>query len=66
LPRPSAKREAIWIINADRLDLGRVGIAPDPELLCTGVARDLLLAKRAWFAHSRRHAPWADSRSGPG
>lgn len=27
--------------DADRLDLGRVGITPDPNLLCTDIARDL-------------------------
>ncbi len=41
--------------DADRLDLGRVGITPEPDLLCTNAARDLL----AW-AHDRairRHEP---------
>jgi uncharacterized protein len=28
--------------DADRLDLGRVGIAPKPELLCTDAARGLI------------------------
>jgi uncharacterized protein len=28
--------------DADRLDLGRVGITPDPDLLCTDAARDLI------------------------
>lgn len=28
--------------DADRLDLGRVGIIPKPELLCTDAARELL------------------------
>jgi uncharacterized protein len=28
--------------DADRLDLGRVGITPDPDLLCTDAARRLL------------------------
>jgi uncharacterized protein len=28
--------------DADRLDLGRVGITPEPELLCTDAARGLL------------------------
>ena len=35
--------------DADRLDLGRVGITPDPELLCTDAARELL--------------DWADARA---
>jgi uncharacterized protein len=38
---------ACW--DADRLDLGRVGITPDPARLCTQAARDLL--------------PWADQRA---
>lgn len=32
--------QACW--DADRLDLGRVGILPHPQLLCTDAARDLL------------------------
>ena len=36
--------------DADRLDLGRVGIRPDPRLLCTPAARDRKLI--AW-AHAR-------------
>jgi uncharacterized protein len=38
---------ACW--DADRLDLGRVGIKPIPSLLCTDVARELL--------------PWANARA---
>jgi uncharacterized protein len=30
--------QACW--DADRLDLGRVGIAPAPERLCTAAARE--------------------------
>lgn len=37
---------ACW--DADRLDLGRVGILPEPRLLCTDTARDLLM-----WAHER-------------
>ena len=37
---------ACW--DADRLDLGRVGIRPEPHLLCTDTARELL----GW-AHAR-------------
>ena len=33
---------ACW--DADRLDLGRVGITPDPRRLCTDAAREL----RGW------------------
>jgi uncharacterized protein len=32
--------QACW--DADRLDLGRVGITPEPDLLCTDAARELL------------------------
>lgn len=39
--------QACW--DADRLDLGRVGITPDPRRLCTDAARRLL--------------PWADARA---
>lgn len=38
---------ACW--DADRLDLGRVGITPDPGLLCTSAARELI--------------PWAHERA---
>lgn len=34
--------------DADRLDLGRVGIHPDPKYLCTPVARDPDYLERAW------------------
>ena len=33
--------------DADRLDLGRVGIRPDPARLCTGAARQLLCSNPA-------------------
>ena len=36
--------------DADRLDLGRVGVVPDPELLCTKLARDPLIL---WWAFRR-------------
>jgi uncharacterized protein len=41
--------------DADRLDLGRVGITPEPGLLCTDAARELL----AWADKRavRRHEP---------
>ncbi len=32
--------QACW--DADRLDLGRVGITPKPHRLCTEAARDLI------------------------
>lgn len=47
--------QACW--DADRLDLGRVGIKPVPQLLCTAAARSLV----AW-AHARAvsgHVPAA-------
>ena len=34
--------------DADRLDLGRVGIRPNPDYLCTDVARDPFLIDLAW------------------
>lgn len=34
--------------DADRLDLGRVGIRPDPARLCTPTARDPALIAWAW------------------
>ena len=36
--------------DADRLDLGRVGIVPDPRYLCTNAAKDRELLK---WAHER-------------
>lgn len=44
-----ATLQACW--DADRLDLGRVGITPQPRRLCTGAARGLL--------------PWAHARHEP-
>jgi uncharacterized protein len=35
---PDVTVRTCW--DADRLDLGRVGISPDPRLLCTPAARD--------------------------
>lgn len=55
--------------DADRLDLGRVGIRPDPLRLCTAAARDGVYLDRAWrrgVAHadrmraSRRKAWYSD------
>ena len=34
--------------DADRLDLGRVGIRPDPKRLCTAAARDPAMIDWAW------------------
>ena len=46
---------ACW--DADRLDLGRVGIRPDPRRLCTLAARNDAYLERAWrrgLAHAER------------
>jgi uncharacterized protein len=40
--------------DADRLDLGRVGIRPQPQLLCTEVAREPALVEWA-YQRSIRH-----------
>lgn len=34
--------------DSDRLDLGRVGIRPDPRYLCTSAAKDPERIERAW------------------
>jgi uncharacterized protein len=39
--------------DADRLDLGRIGIVPDPARLCTAAARDRKTIERA-YARSRK------------
>ena len=43
--------------DADRLDLGRVGIVPDPDLLCTSAARDAAIREWAW-RRSREGQVW--------
>jgi uncharacterized protein len=43
--------------DADRLDLGRVGIRPNPELLCTPAARDPAILNWAW-ERSRKGQIW--------
>jgi uncharacterized protein len=56
--------------DADRLDLGRVGIQPDPRYLCTPAARRAEVIEWAharslalqWAARGR--APWRSSRQG--
>lgn len=51
--------QACW--DADRLDLWRVGIVPDPERLCTAAARDLLNRRQdAWSADRCSVEPWLD------
>jgi uncharacterized protein len=44
--------------DSDRLDLGRVGIRPKPELLCTPAARDPVTLEWAW-KRSRKGRVWA-------
>ena len=45
--------------DADRLDLGRVGIRPDPEKLCTDAARNLISWANA-RAESGYEPRWVD------
>ena len=40
--------------DADRLDLGRVGIRPNPEYLCTAVAKETEVLKGAYLRSVRR------------
>ncbi|MFT4538729.1 MAG: hypothetical protein ACI841_000886 [Planctomycetota bacterium] len=47
--------------DSDRLDLGRIGIRPDPAYLCTAVARDPSVIKWAWLRSQR----WASFRRKP-
>ena len=47
--------------DADRLDLGRVGIRPDPMRLCTEAAKDPALVEFAW-CWSRGQARLRDVR----
>ena len=49
---PDATIRTCW--DADRLDLGRVGVTPHPSLLCTEAAKD------------RRMLAWADGRASMG
>jgi uncharacterized protein len=46
---------ACW--DADRLDLGRVGITPDPRYLCTAVAKDPVTIAWADDRARRREVP---------
>jgi uncharacterized protein len=43
--------------DADRLDLGRIGVRPDPARLCTEAARDRRTIQWAW-RRSRRRWGW--------
>jgi uncharacterized protein len=47
--------------DADRLDLGRVGITPLPERLCTATARDPEVIAWAWDRSLRRQNPRSEA-----
>ena len=49
--------------DADRLDLGRVGIRPDPRLLCTLPARQSEYIERAWHRARRGALSTGDGTS---
>ena len=51
LTEADATVQTCW--DADRLDLGRVGIQPRPDRLCTDAARDPLLFQRAYWRSVR-------------
>ncbi|MEQ8762509.1 MAG: hypothetical protein RL885_01185 [Planctomycetota bacterium] len=42
--------------DADRLDLGRIGVMPHPKYLCTDVAKDLAVIE---WAYARSQAGWS-------
>jgi len=50
--------------DADRLDLGRVGIEPDPALLCTEAARRPGILAWAWRRSISDESPTAEPRNG--
>ena len=43
--------------DADRLDLGRVGIRPHPKYLCTGAAKEPAMLSWAYERSITRHVP---------
>jgi len=52
--------------DADRLDLGRIGIIPDPARLCTSAARDPAMIEWAYWRSVRsRNSGRADFLPGP-
>jgi uncharacterized protein len=50
--------------DADRLDLGRVGIEPDPARLCTEAARRPEILAWAWRRSISDESPTAEPRNG--
>jgi uncharacterized protein len=52
--------------DADRLDLGRVGIEPDPALLCTEAARRPEVLEWAWQRSIGAESPAGQTRNGAG
>ena len=50
--------------DADRLDLGRVGIVPRPDRLCTAEARDPVLLDLAYRRSVRRARPGSSGEAG--
>ena len=50
--------------DADRLDLGRVGIKPDPAYLCTDIARDKATIEWSFARSIQNHRSKTDGRSG--
>ena len=40
--------------DADRLDLGRIGVYPKTELLCTATAKSALFIQRAWTLANKK------------
>ncbi len=52
--------------DADRLDLGRIGIRPDPSRLCAAPARNPAMIERAWrwsLGGARRPQQWLTADS---
>lgn len=47
--------------DADRLDLGRIGIRPDPRYLCTAAARESSVIEWAYGRSLSRHARRRDA-----
>ena len=65
---PPANMTVATCWDADRLDLGRVGIKPDPRLLCTPYARERSVIDRAYAAsrEARRRSRGKRGKRGRG